>query len=74
MTEQEKYGFTNDWTISEKYPGYVYKTLVFEEGTSRIYRPMLEPEERAKREKLIMGNIARIVAPYLKQEARADAG
>ena len=64
---ENNYGFSDNWKVSEECPGYMIKTIVVGNVTCDIFRPILSPEERAKREKQIMSNIARTLAPYLTQ-------
>lgn len=65
MSDVAKYGFSDDWKISEEYPGYVVKTVVRNNVTCDILRPMLTPEERAKRERRIAKELARTLAKYI---------
>ena len=54
-----------DWMESKEYPGYRVKHLRYKNATIEVYRPILSDEERIKREKAMMKDIARIVAPYV---------
>jgi hypothetical protein len=65
MSEVSKYGFSDEWSLSEEHPGYVVKTFVVGNMTGELYRPILDPEERAKREKQIMHSVAMTLEPYL---------
>ena len=65
MSETSNYVFSDDWKVSEEDPGYMVKTIVVGNVTCDILRPILEPEERIKREKRMMNGIARTLAPYL---------
>ena len=47
------------WKVSEKYPGYIYKTVVIGSSTNYIYRPILTPEEEEKRGKEILEALGR---------------
>lgn len=67
------YGFSDAWRVSEEKPGYMVKTIVVGNVTCNILRPILTPEERAKREKQIMSSIARTMAPYLREECNESA-
>lgn len=40
----------NDWQKSEERPGYVVKTVIAAGATVRIFRPLLDARERARRE------------------------
>ena len=68
MTAENNYGFSENWKVSEKKPGYMVKTIVVGNVTVDILRPILTPEERAKREDRMMTNIANIMAPHLRKE------
>ena len=68
MNEAENYGFSDAWSVSEEKPGYMVKTIVVGNATCDIFRPILTAEDRAKREKRIMQNIARTMAPYIRNE------
>ena len=65
MNEVHNHGFSEEWMPSEEYAGYMVKTIVVGNVTCDILRPILKPEERAKREKMVMHDLARIVAPYV---------
>lgn len=65
MSDVAKYGFSDDWKISEEYTGYVMKTFVYGNVTCEFYRPILSPEERAKRERRIAQELARTLAKYI---------
>lgn len=65
---ENNYGFSENWKVSEEDPGYMVKTIVVGRVTVDILRPILTPEERAKREKQIMSSIARTMAPYLMRK------
>ena len=65
MNEVHNHGFSDAWKPSEEYEGYMVKTIVVGNVTCDILRPILSPEERAKREKRVMHDLARIVAPYV---------
>ena len=67
MSEAENYGFSDQWKVSEEDPGYMVKTIVVGNVTCEILRPILEPEERARREKQIMNSIATGLAPYVSR-------
>lgn len=74
MAEVSNYGFSDEWKMSEEDPGYMVKTIVVGNVTCDILRPILEPEERAKREKRMMESIARTMAPYvLRWEREGNA-
>ena len=70
MSETENYGFSDQWKVSEEDPGYMVKTIVVGNVTCDILRPILEPEERARREKQIMSSIAAGLAPYVSRRER----
>ena len=55
------------WKVSEKYPGYIYKTVVIEGSTNYIYRSILTPEEEEKRGNEILEELGRCI---LREEAR----
>jgi len=65
MGEEDNYGFSSEWTVSEERPGYMVKIVSIENVNGRIFRPILTPAERTKREDDIMTGLARIMAPYL---------
>lgn len=65
---ENNYGFSDAWKVSEEDPAYMIKTIVVGNVTVDILRPILSPEERAKREKRMMDNIARILAPHIMRE------
>ena len=65
---ENNYGFSENWKVSKEDPGYMVKTIVVGNVTCDILRPILTPEERAKREKQIMNSIARTMAPYLMRK------
>lgn len=74
MAEENNYGFSPAWKVSEEDPGYMVKTIVVGNVTCEILRPILEPEERVKREKQIMNSIAAGLAPYVsRREWGSDA-
>lgn len=68
MTADNNYGFGPEWKVSEEDPGYMTQTVVVGRITVEVLRPILTPEERAKREKEIMGSIARTMAPYFRKK------
>lgn len=68
MTEENNYGFGPEWKVSEEDPGYMVKTIVVGNVTCDILRPILTPEERARREAQIMDSVARGLAPYVRKE------
>ena len=74
MSEVSNYGFSDEWRVSEEDPGYMVKTIVVGNVTCDILRPILAPEERAKREKQIMQSIARTMAPYIRKERMNNDG
>ena len=49
------------WKVSEKYPGYIYKTVVIDGNTDYIYRPILTPEEEEKRGNEILEELGRCI-------------
>lgn len=65
MSDVAKYGFSDDWTICKDRPGFVVKKFVEGNVTCYVYRPMLSPEERAKRERRIAKELARTLAKYI---------
>lgn len=65
MKDLAYYGYGEGWKFSEEDPGYAEKTIVVDNVTCTILRPLLEPEERKKREKQIMSSIARTMAPHI---------
>ena len=67
------HGFSEEWEVSEERPGYMKQTVVVGRITVNVFRPILSVEERAKREKQIMGSIARTMAPYLRKECSESA-
>ena len=73
MSEVSNYGFDDEWSVSEKHPGYVVKTVVVGNVTVNVFRPILDPEERARREKEVMHNVALAMAPYLARKERGNA-
>lgn len=56
---------SENWTVSEKRPGYVVKELKIGIHTVEIYRPILSQDDRAVREKQVMAE--------LERATRADA-
>lgn len=50
---------SENWTVSEKYPGYYCKTLHIGMHTVELYRPILSPAEREVREKQVMADLER---------------
>lgn len=65
MSDVSKYGFSDNWKISEERPGFVVRTFVNGNVTCNVYRPMLSPEERSKRERRIAQELARTLAKYI---------
>lgn len=65
MGEENNYGFSDAWKVSEEDPGYMVKTIVVGNVTCDILRPILTEKERQKRGAEMMRDIARIVAPYI---------
>jgi len=55
----------NDWTVSEDRPGYRCKTIKKGNCTIIIYRPILTPEEQAKREKQVMDTLESVMREEL---------
>ena len=73
MTEENNYGFSDAWSLSEEYPGYMVKTIVVDNVTCDILRPILTEAERNKRARQAMRELARIVAPYIEdKEEKTD--
>lgn len=67
------YECSEDWTLSEERPGYRFKTLKYENCTINIYRPILTPEEAAKREKEVMDALEPIMRAYWsRKEAKRN--
>ena len=66
MDQENNYGFGPEWQVSEEDPGYMVKTIVVGNVTCDILRPILDPKERAKREKQIMDDIAKVLAPHIR--------
>ena len=66
-SEEEEIVETDEsgWSIV-RHKGTLYfkKTMVHGNVTSNVYRPILKSQERAKREKQIMSNVARILSKY----------
>ena len=54
-----------DWMESKERPGYRVKHMRYKNVTIEVYRPILSDEERTKRERALMKDIARIAAPYV---------
>lgn len=61
---------TEDWSLSEKYPGYAVKYLKYKNGTIEAYRPILDEEEQARRERHILDTMESIMRSELLQEGR----
>ena len=72
MDQENNYGFGPEWKVSEADPGYMTKTIVVGNVTCEILRPILTPEERAKREAQIMDSVARGLAPYIRNRRLKD--
>ena len=71
---ENNYGFSDEWKVSEEDPGYMTQTIMVGRITVEVLRPILSPEERAKREKQIMQSIARTMAPYIRKEGMNNDG
>lgn len=65
MVEENNYGFSDAWKVSEEYPGYMVKTIHVDRDTVNILRPILTPKEREKRARQAMKDLARILGPYI---------
>lgn len=65
IAEEESKMKWEGWEISEERPGYRVKRLKHKNVTIDVYRPILSDEEREKREKALINELARIVAPYI---------
>ena len=65
MDWENNYGFGPEWKVSEEDPGYMTRTYVIGNATCEVLRPILAPEERAKREKQVMRTVASVVGPHI---------
>ena len=55
----------NEWNVSETRPGYRTKTLKYGNCTIIINRPILEPEERKKREQQVCKGVELGLRDYI---------
>lgn len=65
--------YSEDWTLSEERPGYYFKTLRHKYGTINIYRPILTPEEAAKREKQVVHILETVMRDYLRRKEQCNS-
>lgn len=54
----------DEWTPSEKWPGYVCRTIKHGNATIIVHRPILAPEEKAKREKQVKRDLEIALRDY----------
>ena len=73
MSEVSNYGFSDAWAPSDEYPGYMVKTIVVGNVTCDILRPILTEEERTKRVKKALRELAKIVGPYIQEKENVNA-
>ena len=60
------------WKLSEKHPGYIYKTIVIDGSTNYVYRPILTPEEEEKRAEEILEQIGRCLIRERESRRRME--
>ena len=63
----------NGWTVSEKDPGYLTKTIQYGNCTIIINRPNLSPSEEKKREEQVALYVSNALRSYLRAKELASA-
>ena len=69
VREKEYWEDNPAWTVSTERPGYRVKTIKSGDVTVEIYRPILTPEERKKREERIALVVGGILSQYYRRKA-----
>lgn len=71
--ENEPVILISDWQEAEEKPGYRRKIVRKGQATINIYRPILTPEEYAKREAEVKRDLERAFRDIYRREAREAA-
>ena len=60
------------WTVSTEHPGYRCKTLQFGQATVTVFRPILDDEERTKRENHLRAVAERVLRDYTESRQQDE--
>lgn len=71
--ESEPVILISDWQEAEEKPGYRRKIVRKGQATINIYRPILTPEEYAKREAEVKRDLEKVFREVFRREAREAA-
>lgn len=67
-----EYEYSEEWTLSEERPGYRFKTLRYKNCTINVYRPILTPEEAAKREAQVVHALESFMGSYFRKKEQCN--
>ena len=57
-----------EWEVSTEHPGYRMKVIESNGCTIKIFRPILDEKERAKREAHVKNVVERVLRDYYKRK------
>ena len=66
------YEYSEEWMLSEERPGYRVKTLRYKNCTINVYRPILTPDEAAKREAQVVRALESFMGNYFRKKEQCS--
>ena len=66
-TDPPETAVIQDWAEDPERPGYIKKVLKYGNCTITVYRPILDPKERAKREAHLKTVAESVLASYYRR-------